>query len=340
VGKLNVGINAVGMYLPTYRLSNKEYQRCWGPLGIDEKVVANYDEDVVTMGVEAAKEAILNSSVKLEDIKGIFVASTNFPYIEKNVASTFIHACGLKNDVYTRIFTGSTQAGTAALLSSIDFVISRGQTALMIVSDMPRGIEGELLGSDFAAGAVAFLVSADKVFIEIAASGTYSLELFGERFRHEEHRYTDDLELRAYHKEGFQKAVVQSASKALEQIDNKAINKAIMPVKSKKEAMRLGKKISLLEQQIWEPIVVRKIGDTGVCTVFLELIKCLAEVKEGALILMVSYGSGACSDALVFKVKTVLGSLPDIERSPHDKLYIDYLTYLKRSKLIGTYKEG
>src|SRR5260221_10080525 len=57
-----VGIVGYGAYVPRYRLPAKEVARVWtGGLGgvpIKEKAVAGLDEDVITMSIEAARNAL------------------------------------------------------------------------------------------------------------------------------------------------------------------------------------------------------------------------------------------------------------------------------------------
>ena len=57
-----VGIVGYGAYIPRYRLPGKEVARIWtkGLSGspITEKAVAGLDEDVTTMSIEAARNAV------------------------------------------------------------------------------------------------------------------------------------------------------------------------------------------------------------------------------------------------------------------------------------------
>ena len=57
-----VGIIGYGAYVPRYRLPAKEVARIWtggeGGLPIKEKAVPGLDEDVVTMSIEAARNAM------------------------------------------------------------------------------------------------------------------------------------------------------------------------------------------------------------------------------------------------------------------------------------------
>ncbi|UCH08432.1 MAG: 3-hydroxy-3-methylglutaryl CoA synthase, partial [Deltaproteobacteria bacterium] len=54
-----VGIKSYGVYIPYYRLNRAEVAKNWGGFQMaGEKAVANFDEDTVTMGVEACRECL------------------------------------------------------------------------------------------------------------------------------------------------------------------------------------------------------------------------------------------------------------------------------------------
>ena len=57
---MSIGIVSYGSCVPRLRLARGEYQKAWGSCAADikEKAVMDYDEDTLTMGVEAAKDAL------------------------------------------------------------------------------------------------------------------------------------------------------------------------------------------------------------------------------------------------------------------------------------------
>ena len=65
--KNKVGIIGYGAYVPRYRLPAKEVARIWGGndegLPIVEKAVAGLDEDVITMSIEAARNALKRAAI-------------------------------------------------------------------------------------------------------------------------------------------------------------------------------------------------------------------------------------------------------------------------------------
>jgi len=71
-----VGIVGYGAYIPRYRLPGKEIARIWtknlGGSPIKEKAVAGLDEDVTTMSVEAARNALRRSGIDPKDIRAVW----------------------------------------------------------------------------------------------------------------------------------------------------------------------------------------------------------------------------------------------------------------------------
>ncbi len=80
-----VGIISYGAYIPVYRISRKTLSQVWG--GTEqrgEKAVANFDEDTVTMSVEATLDCLSGME---RQAYGLYFTSTTPPYREKQCAS-------------------------------------------------------------------------------------------------------------------------------------------------------------------------------------------------------------------------------------------------------------
>ena len=79
-----VGIIGYGAYVPRYRLPATEVSRIWRgglPLEpIQEKSVPGIDEDVVTMSVEASRNALMRADIDPVDIRAVWVGSESHTY--------------------------------------------------------------------------------------------------------------------------------------------------------------------------------------------------------------------------------------------------------------------
>jgi len=95
-----VGIKSCGAYIPAYRLSRDEISKAMGTYSLGgERSVANFDEDTITMAVQAVRNAITDAEVG--EIDALFFASTTPPYHQKESASTVAMGADLKEDILT-----------------------------------------------------------------------------------------------------------------------------------------------------------------------------------------------------------------------------------------------
>lgn len=181
-----VGIVSFGTYVPFYRISRKTIGATLGTAGgKGERSVAAYDEDPVTMAVEAARDCLRGR--ELSPIRSLSFATTEPPYAEKLNAATIHAALDLPATVRSLDFTCSLRAGLGSLIAAYESA-SIGGEALATMSDIRIGApEGaaELAGGDAAS---AFLFGHDNVLAEVVATYSETMEFLsnwrlpGERF--------------------------------------------------------------------------------------------------------------------------------------------------------------
>src|SRR5512139_1174796 len=112
-----VGIARYGAYVPRFRLDRRLIAAAWGakqPAG--EIAVANYDEDALTMAVEAAMACLGDPP---ESVGGVYMATTSSPYWEKQVSSFVATACDFPLAIFSPVFDGEARAGVLAVLAAI-----------------------------------------------------------------------------------------------------------------------------------------------------------------------------------------------------------------------------
>jgi len=93
--KEKVGIVGYGVSIPYARIKTEEIARAWekpfnpgDSLLVKEKAVPNFDEDAVTLSVEAATNAITRAKIKADEIGAVFVGSESHPYAVKPSGTT------------------------------------------------------------------------------------------------------------------------------------------------------------------------------------------------------------------------------------------------------------
>jgi len=168
-----VSIKSWGTYLPGYKLPRKKIGEAWDfPIVPGTKSVANYDEDSITMAVEAGLECLKGFDPKTID--GLFFASTTAPYAEKLNASFIANVLDLRDDIITSDFLSTTRAATSALRAAYDAINAGEAKNILIVSADKREPEPiTMYEYGFGDGAAAVLVSDEPGVASI--EGYYSV---------------------------------------------------------------------------------------------------------------------------------------------------------------------
>jgi hydroxymethylglutaryl-CoA synthase len=93
--------------------------------------------------------------------------------------------------------------------------------------------------------------------------------------------------------------------------------------------------LGFTSEQIKRSLIVSELGNSYTASALMGLVATLEFVKPGERILFASYGSGAGSDAFIFKATTEINKKRlNFSRSIKEKIYIDYATYLKFMRII------
>jgi 3-hydroxy-3-methylglutaryl CoA synthase/uncharacterized OB-fold protein len=115
---MQFGIAAIGGYLPLLRLDRKSAARelAWSGLGMPRsghRSVADWDEDALTMAVEAARGLVQPAPQALR------FASTSAYFTDRAQSALMVDALTLPVAVRTSDLAGSRRAGTSALLDAL-----------------------------------------------------------------------------------------------------------------------------------------------------------------------------------------------------------------------------
>jgi hydroxymethylglutaryl-CoA synthase len=340
-----VGIMGYGAYVPRYRLPAKEVARIWtdgeGGLPIVEKSVPGLDEDVVTMSIEAARNALLRAQIDPTEIRAVWVGSESHPYAVKPTSTIVAEAIGAVPNTQAADWEFACKAGTEAMVAAMGLVGSgMGKYALAIGMDTAQGRPGDPLEYTAAAGGAAFILGrAEECLAEIEASYSFVTDTpdfwrrAHQKYPEHGHRFTGEP---AYFKH------VSSAGMAmLEATETKPEDYAyaVFHQPNAKFPQTVGKMLGFTPEQIKTGLLVPMIGNTYSGAAIIGLTAILDEAKPGDRIFMVSYGSGAGSDAMVLRVtdkiierrKKAVSTMEYIER----RTEIDYAEYARmRGKLI------
>jgi hydroxymethylglutaryl-CoA synthase len=295
-----IGIKSFGAYIPVYRLSASELARAWGGRGgRGEIAVANYDEDSITMAVEAAIDCLNGMDLTIPD--GLYFASTTPPYDEKLSASIVAAATDLRDELFTLDIGNSLRSGTGAVKAACDAI--KGGSAkniLVTAADCRLAPPASEFESIFGDGAAAFLIADEDVAVTIEDSYSISSD-FVDVWKRAEDPYIRTWEDRFVLEHGYREKLGIAISALLKKtgLSVKDFAKVVYYAPDARSHQRMIKQLKLTPEQVQAPMF-DAVGNTGAAFAPMMLVAALEEAKPGDKILWANYGDGA--DALVLQV--------------------------------------
>ncbi|KJS73511.1 MAG: 3-oxoacyl-ACP synthase [Desulfotomaculum sp. BICA1-6] len=326
-----------GVYLPTLRIKRDEYLSALGSCSaaMREKTVMDIDEDVITMAVAAARDALADLDVSRVGV--LTLASTNFPYQEKALAGTLVEALGLDKHVLTSQHGNSTIAGTEALLAALGLLEqTEQQYALVVVSDAPTSGPDVDMELGFGAAACAFVLAKDEPGLAFEGVYAQSGETMGLRYRLPGETDIRDIGVKAFATLDYNEMVKAAVTGLVSKLNRNLADyrHIVMHQADAKTAAALAKKMGCSDVQTKEGSVFADTGDTGACSSLLGLCRVLESAASGDCLLISSYGSGSGSQALSFRLQAPLKNSGSFQARLEDKKYIGYIQYLKQKRSI------
>jgi hydroxymethylglutaryl-CoA synthase len=332
------------VYIPRLRIRREEYQKAWGYFSarsIEEKSVADFDEDPITMGVEAGSNALRNADMDASEMDAVYFASTSQPYMEKQNASTIATALGCRDETATLDIASSTRSGTSALLASLDHVGSgRGRHALIVAADCPVGDPSGPLEHQLGAAAAAMIVGNERVNASVEGSLSITSESLGERFRRDGHVFVSTADLGPYHERIAGDVVASCISELMTKLGRSASDYDWLVLQGLDEtkALELSKQLGFEENKIAPSMISAKIGDVGAAASVLALSKVLEAACPKQLAILCSYGAGSGADALSVSVQGEMRPSAGVAYGDYlaTREYVDYIAYLKLRRFLGS----
>ena len=340
-----VGFIGYGAYVPRYRLPAKEVARVWtggksGGLPIKEKAVPGFDEDVITMSIEAAKNALARAGIAATELRAIWVGSESHPYAVKPSSTVVAEAIGASASIQAGDWEFACKAGTEAIVAAMGFVGSKmADYALAIGMDTAQGKPGDALEYTAAAGGAAFIIGpAENALTAINASYSYVTDT-PDFWRREYQRYPEHGS-RFTGEPAYFKHITEAAKFLMEANGTTAKDYkwAIFHQPNTKFPQRVASMLGFTPEQIEPGLLSPIIGNTYAGAALIGLTATLDIAQPGDRILMVSFGSGAGSDAFDIHVTEKLPQRRELATQTQDyiarRTEIDYATYARyRGKL-------
>lgn len=339
-----VGIVGYGAYVPRYRLPASEVSRVWtegsSALPIKEKAVPGLDEDVATMSVEAARNALARAGIDPQDIRAVWVGSESHPYAVKPTSTVVAEAIGAVPNTQAADWQFACKAGTEAMQAAMGFVGSgMAKYALCVGMDTAQGRPGDALEYTAGAGGAAYIIGPAEESLAVI-EGSYSYVTDTPDFWRRQHEKYPEHGQRFTGEPAYFKHVT-AAGQALMQMmgatpkDYKYVIPHQPNVKFPQRAARM---MGFADEQVKTGLLVGVIGNTYAGAAMIGLTAVLDEAKPGDNILVVSFGSGAGSDAFHIRVTDRITGKPPLAPTTQQyiarRTQIDYATYTRyRGKL-------
>ena len=295
------GIVSYGAYIPIYRLAREHIWLAWGGLPIPgESAIANFDEDSITMAVEAGNNCL--RGFNKDEVDAVFLASATTPYLEKQSASIVAEALDLRRGVRTADFTNSLRSATIAIQSALDAVqAGSAKNVLVIAADCRVGHTATADERSFGDGAAAVLIGKTQVIANISAYHTHHDDIMYQ-WRLDGDRFVRSWEDRFIIQHGYQDNLIEAVKDIMAKTSLKAADfaKAVFFAYDTRRQQTIAKKLGFDVQAQLQDSLFSTVGNTGTAYALMMLIGALEEAKDGDKILLANYGDGA--DAFVMDV--------------------------------------
>jgi len=336
------GITAYGAYIPRRRLQRKAVAEAnsWfapGLLGAarGERAMANWDEDSVTMAVEAGRDC-LPAADPIGDrahIDAIYFASTTMPFADRQNAGIVAAALGLGQSISAFDIASSQRAGLSALIAALDGVAAgRTKSALLVAGEKRKARAASAQELTYGDAAAALALGEMGVIAKLIASHSVTID-FVDHFRGEGEDFDYAWEERWVRDEGFTKVVPGAIKALLEKagVTGADVAHFILPCPFAKFDQTVAKRCGIDPANLCDNLATN-VGDSGTAHALLMLVHTLESAKPGEKILVAQFGQGC--DALLLEVTPEIATFPkrngvrgSLARRKEETNYLKYLAF-------------
>ncbi len=345
----DVGIVGYGANIPRYRIKVESIAGVWGAnaenykrgLQLKEKSVPGLDQDTITLSVEASRYALKRAGIDAKKIGAVYVGSESHPYAVKPTGTVLAEAIGATPECHTADYEFACKAGTEAMYVCYAQVkAGLIEYGLGVGGDTSQGAPGDALEYSASAGAAAYIFGVADIVARV--EHTYAYMTDTPDFWRREHQHYPQHAGRFTGEPAYFKHTLGAAKGIMEKSGMKPddFDFAVFHQPNGKFPMAAGKKLGFPKEKIETGWLVPALGNTYSGASPLGLSAVLDVAKPGNKILMVSFGSGAGSDAFIFTVMDRILEVQDLApktryQLDENKIYLDYGRYAKfRGKIL------
>ena len=346
-----IGIVSYGTYIPRYRIAISDIARVWGKnaqeiqrgLGVTEKAVAGVDEDAVTIALEAAERACVVASIQPSQIGALLVGSESHPYAVNPTSTIVGELLGVGHEYVASDLEFACKAGTVGIQMITGLLADKNITyGLAIGADTAQSKPHDALEYTSGAAGAAYIMGNSRVAVNLLSYTSYSSDTpdfwrrDGVRYPTHAGRFTGEPAYFAH--------VMGAASRLMKKTGCKPSDAqhCVFHMPNGKFPKEVAKRLGFTKEQLSLSLTVESIGNPYSASSMVGLAAVLDNAKPGEKIFMVSYGSGAGSDAFLWETTDSLTKLQKerkrrhirVEDQTQRKQYIDYTAYLRKTHKI------
>jgi hydroxymethylglutaryl-CoA synthase len=332
-----IGIQSFGAYVPRYRLRRDEIAKALGVRSQGgERAVCNFDEDSLTLCMEALTDAI--REIDPNTIDGLFVASTTFPYKEKSASSLLAAALDLKKRLLTADFSDSIRCGTTAMRTAIDSIAAGSARSVLVAAADTRGADPESdLMQLFGDASVAVLLGDGEPAVTIENS-YFLAEEFTDYWRKSDDRYVQFDDPAFANRYGFVKTTRSAIEGILSEVSAApaSFNRVVYNAPDPRSHQEIVKAFGFDPKTQVQDTLFQSVGNAGCAAALLNLVAVLQESHEGERILFANYGDGC--DVFILRVQSgieqIQGRIRGVKGYLTHRKEMDFKKFMSFRKLI------
>jgi 3-hydroxy-3-methylglutaryl CoA synthase/uncharacterized OB-fold protein len=295
------GIRESGVYLPRLRLERAAIAAAtrWargarGGKAGGERSCCNWDEDSVTMAVEAARDCLAGRG--RSTVGSLTLASTTLPFADRSNAGVVATALDLGESTAVADVASCQRAGTSALLAALLRPAATGD-ALVVASDRRLARPGSEQEMNYGHGAAALLVGQGTGLRAELLGHATTMADFVDHYRADGTEFDYVLEERWVRDAGYLQIVPRTISRALEHAGLKAAQvRHFISQGPRRFALDAAKATGILAEAVVDDLHAN-CGDTGTAHPLLLLAGALERAAAGDVIVVAGFGQGC--DAIV-----------------------------------------
>ncbi len=339
-----IGITSYGGYIPRLRLNRMSIFQAMGwfapaiiMVAQGERSFCNWDEDSLTMAVEASRDCL--KGIDRAMIDGHYLCSTTLPFADRSCSGIVKTALNLRDNIVTADFTTSLRCGTSALVTALE-AVNGGHihNILVTASDKREAKAAYFYEMWFGDGAASLLVGDQNVIAEFKGSYSVSYD-FVDHYRGSWNQYDYMWEERWVRDEGYSKIIPEAINGLFDKlsISMDDVDTLVFPCFFKAEHRKIAKKLGAPPEKVMDNMH-EVCGETGAAHPLVMFVSALEKANPGDRILLAGFGQGC--DALYFQVTEKIKELSPrrgIKGSLENKKTIEnYPKFLKFRDLIKT----